>query len=156
MVMELMLKDGCAWEREGAKERWGLCMSVLWQCVRVRVHWVQTGALTVCESHAPSTAVQCIKEEQQRNVTAFRNAPQAEPSRLSPHLIRNKWDCTTLIITSWNLLCQTFVYLSQQQRMTHQKSISFGSISIFPLKGFLQMLMGKYLTFSYFLLQPVV
>lgn len=40
--------------------------------------------LTVCESHAPSTAVQWIQEELLRNVTDIRDATDFRP-RMQPH-----------------------------------------------------------------------
>lgn len=105
---------------------------------------MQTGAFTVCESHAPSTAVQCIKEEQRRNVTAFRDAPQAEPCRLSAADqeqtgFYNSHQCL------WNSAVSDFCLPSQQQRMTHQNPLLLGNI-YFLL--FLQLLYYFFLYFS--------
>lgn len=50
----------------------------------VRVRWVRTAHGMVCESHAPSTAVQWSQEELLRNVTAIRDGTAQAPAATAP------------------------------------------------------------------------
>lgn len=123
-----------------------MCLSVDRHCVESEgsLGADQSEHCMAYESHAPSAAVQFSQKELLRNVTAIRDGtaqtPAATASLRRPEprnnlLLEYKQDFFFSIHFNFiviaaaacgNQLYETFVYLSQQQRMTHQKS------SIYP------------------------